>query len=146
MNLSISPRTVSLWRLEYTLFLGGAGLLLGCLAVFSLILSAILQGLALAAYFYLVLDYAPRRREKYRIQLKDGILTTSYGVWIQRRVAVSLNRVQTVQVRRSPTQRLFGLCSVILSLPGTRLALPGLEVSSCRGLLRAVRGRKGSPS
>ena len=139
MNITVSQRAVSLWRLEYTFLLGGTGLLLGCVAVFSLILSAVLQGMALAAYFYLALDYAPRRLKKYRIQISDGMLTIWYGVWVRRSVTISLAHVQAVQVRRRPAQRLFGLCSIILSLPGTRLVLSELETVSCRTLLRTVR-------
>ena len=141
MRLAISPRVVSLWRLEYTLLLGAAGLLLGCLEVFSLILSAILQGLALAAYFYLVLDYAPRRWKKYRVVLENGQLTVCRGVWTRSRYALPLFQVQAVQVRHRPTQRLFGLYSVVLVLPGQRFMLCGLEPGACRVLLRAAQKR-----
>lgn len=142
MNLTVSPRAVSLWRLEYTLLLGATGLLLGCIAVFSLFFSAVLQGTALAVYFYLVLDYAPRRARNYRFHAGKGKLTVCCGVWFRRRYTLSLAHIQAVQVRRSPTQRLFGLCSVALALPGTRLVLTGLETASCRALIRTVRDRE----
>ena len=88
---------------------------------------------------YLALDYAPRRLKKYRIQISDGMLTIWYGVWVRRSITISLAHVQAVQIRRRPAQRLFGLCSIILSLPGTRLVLSELETVSCRTFLRTVR-------
>ncbi len=143
MKIEISPRAVSLWRLESTLLLAAAGLLLGGVAVFSRALSALLQGAALAAYGYLMLYHCEKRRQNLRLWVENGTLTVTCGVWIRRRSALPLEGVQILRVGRTVTQRLFGLCSVTLFLPGAKLTVAGLNIPSCRRLVRCVRSQGG---
>ena len=70
-------------------------------------------------------------------RLDDRLLETQSGLLFQRRRLLPLNRLQHVDLRRGPIERIYGLASLILHTAGTHsanLTIPGLEVTEAMRL------------
>jgi membrane protein YdbS with pleckstrin-like domain len=79
----------------------------------------------------------PRLYRAWGWRMDGRILETQSGLLFQRRRLLPLNRLQHVDLRRGPIERMNGLASLILHTAGTQsanLTIPGLEVAEAMRL------------
>jgi len=150
---SLSPSVVSLWRIG-SLF--GWGVVLAVTLVGSLLLgNALFDQPLFGLAFWMVLPvlvglwlfwYPRRAYEAWGYRVDERILETKSGIVFRVLRLLPLSRLQHVDLRRGPLERMHGLASVVLYTAGTHeavLVIPGLEheiATRLRDQLVAVGG------
>ena len=89
----------------------------------------VLPGVVLVAGGLLASAVPPLRYRRWRYALRPGDLWIRYGVaWVTVSV-IPFSRLQFVDTRQGPLERLFGVASLVVhtAAPGTSGTLPGLD-------------------
>ncbi len=147
----LDPRVVTLWRIQgllrgfgfwfpvLVLAVGAFGSRVGIAVAAALVVAV----LALVTTLALALPAAAY--ERFRYALRDGDLLVERGVLFRRTTSIPLDRIQHVDTRQGPVERLLGLTQVVvytaagLSADGS---LPGLDADTASALRdRLARGR-----
>lgn len=147
---SLNPRIRTVWILKSTALAGVLGAAAGALAV--LLLEGAYPWVATGVFAALVLLFVVYQRARYdawRFDLRDDSVYLERGVFVHVRTLAPFVRIQHVDTRRSPIDRLFGLASVVVYTAGSRGAdasIPGLlpdRAEQLRETLKdlAVQGR-----
>jgi len=139
----LNPRVTWLWRLQGLLRLGmvwgpmavGAGVGLGMLTVAA---AGVVLTLALLAFFFAVAMVWPTLEYEYfRYAVREHDLLVQRGVLFRRRSSIPHNRIQHVDTRQGPIERLFGLSNVAVFTASGMSAdgsIPGLAAKAAEAL------------
>ena len=140
----LDRRIVQVWTIGNLLGYGLALLFVLPWAIYwglrhPMLLGWVLLGwvLLLAAALWLSFWRPPRLYRAWGWRIDDRLLETQSGLLFQRRRLLPLNRLQHVDLRRGPIERIYGLASLILHTAGTQsanLTIPGLEVTEAMRL------------
>lgn len=152
---TLDPRVVNLWRLQGLVRLGtfwlpilvgvgaGVGFSLGWMAG-SAASAALAVVIAVLALLWPSLSWA-----RFRFDVRPDDLVVEQGVLFRHTVAIPLDRIQHVDTRQGPLERVFGLSRVIVYTAAGMSAdgsIPGLaedEANALRDLLARRRGDDG---
>lgn len=140
----LDRRIVQVWTIGSLLGYGIALLLVLPWAIYWGFRHPMLLGWALLGWCLLVggaiwLSFwrPPRLYRAWGWRIDDRLLETQSGLLVQRRRLLPLNRLQHVDLRRGPIERIYGLASLILHTAGTQsanLTIPGLDVAEAMRL------------
>lgn len=135
MKLSLAKKALLLWRIWLMLICAAAGVLF--YALFPLLGNgAVAAGIFLGAIaLWLFFFWIPGYHSSFQIQLEAGRLSLHRGVFLHLEHSTSLSAVLLLQLHQTPLQRLMGIASVTLCLPGSRLHLPDLSLDDAQQLL-----------
>lgn len=145
MKLSLAKRALLLWRVWLILICAAIGILF--YAFFPLLRNgAVAVGIFLAAIaLWLFFFWIPGYYSSFQIQLEAGRLSLRRGVFLHLEHSASLSAVLLLQLRQTPLQRLMGIATVTLCLPGSRLHLPDLSLDDAQELLRLWKKHRRRP-
>lgn len=149
--VALDPRTVSLWRLEALIRLGilglpfsvGAGTAVGFAlgtAVGFALSALLLLGFSALSVVWPALEY-----QHFRYALRETDLLVQRGVLFRTWTSVPYNRIQHVDTRQGPLERLLGLSRVLVytaSGLGADGSIPGLDEARA-ARLRDTLSRRG---
>jgi len=150
---ALDPQVVPYWRLSgmvgwlipmlllLALAVGVGGAVLGSLRLSLGLWSA--WGLAVAGWTWW---YPPKAYAAWSYRCGDRVLELRSGVWFRVVRWLPLSRLQHVDLRRGPMERLFGLNSLVLYTAGTQeaaLEIPGLAESVAQKLRDELMARGG---
>jgi membrane protein YdbS with pleckstrin-like domain len=129
-----SPKTLTVWRVRLTL--------LAFVPAFALSLRYDAGSLAWRVYARVFvfafagayLLYLPALVKSRSYGRKNGMLIVNSGVFFARTVAMPQHSVQTAAITAGPICRMFGLASVIVSVAGFRVCIPGLPLENAKKL------------
>jgi membrane protein YdbS with pleckstrin-like domain len=151
--LQLDPRVQRLWALEWALFALACGvattMLASLLAMADNDRAALVAGvaggvvtLALVALAFVQPSLAYRR---FRYEITELGLYVARGRLWRRWQVVPHARVQTVDTKRGPLERQFGLVSVAVTTASARggTDIPGLDVVVADGLVEELARRAG---
>ena len=148
---SLDPRVVWLWRLQallrFCLVWGPAATFVGFWVgnVYGL-LSGVTAGGGIALVgFGLAIAWPLMTYEAYGYALREHDLLLQQGVLFRRRLSVPHSRIQHVETRQGPIERLFGLSRILVftaSGIAADCAVPGLATTEAE-LLRDELARRG---
>lgn len=145
MKLSLAKKALLLWRVWLMLLCAAAGILFYALFPF-LGNSAVAAGIFLGAIaLWLFFFWIPGYYSSFQIQLEAGRLSLRRGVLLHLEHSASLSAVLLLQLRQTPLQRLMGIASVTLCLPGSRLHLPDLSLNDAQELSRLWKKHRRRP-
>lgn len=152
---SLDPRVVNLWRLQGLVRLGtfwlpilvGGGAFLG-------IRAGLIAGTAVPALLFLLLAvlsvaWPSVSWSHFHFDVRDRDLLVERGVLFRQSVAIPLDRIQHVDTRQGPLERMFGLSRVVVYTAAGMSAdgsIPGLaedDAHALRDLLARRRGDDG---
>jgi membrane protein YdbS with pleckstrin-like domain len=148
----LDPRAVTLWRLQrlvrfglftlpFSIVLGtGAGVLLGPAAGAAL-------GAGWAALGLLTLAaWPPLEYRHYRYDVREHDLLVQHGVLFRRWSSIPLNRIQHVDTRQGPLERMLGLSRLLVYTASGVSAdgsVPGLAAEAAEALRDELSRRGG---
>ena len=145
MKLSLAKKALLLWRVWLMLLCAAAGILFYALFPF-LGNGAVAAGIFLGAIaLWLFFFWIPGYYSSFQIQLEAGRLSLRRGVLLHLEHSASLSSVLLLQLRQTPLQRLMGIASVTLCLPGSRLHLPDLSLNDAQELSRLWKKHRRRP-
>jgi len=137
-------RVIKLWRLTSLIGLGiplGGSLIVGLIVALTALESVvwILLGWSLLAALcgWLIYWYPPRACQAWGYRIDAKVLETRSGIWFRVIKLLPLSRLQHVDLRRGPLERVHGLASLILHTAGTHeatLVIPGLDADEAARL------------
>lgn len=152
---SLDPRVVNLWRLQGLVRLGtfwlpilvGGGVFLG-------LRTGAIAGTAVPALLFLLLAvlsvaWPSVAWSHFHFDVRDRDLLVERGVLFRQSVAIPLDRIQHVDTRQGPLERMFGLSRVVVYTAAGMNAdgsIPGLaedDAHALRDLLARRRGDDG---
>lgn len=116
----LAPAAVWLWRLQgltRLLFFGlplAVGLAVGLATVAPAWVGASLAAVMVVARLGLVLAWPPLRYDAFRYGVRGHDLLVQSGVLYRRWSSVPLSRIQHVDTRQGPLERLFGVQSLLV--------------------------------
>lgn len=150
---TLDPRVVGLWRLQALVSL--LTVLLPVLLVGGLLLASwvgpaalVLSGFALAVLGILqVAVWPPLAFRRFRFQVREDALWVGRGVLFRQQTIIPHARIQHVDTRQGPLERLFGLSRVMVytaSGPAPDTGIPGLDNQEARQLRDALARRGGT--
>lgn len=140
---SLNPRVVWLWRLQAILRLPFFWLPLGVATAMGISsLAGTGPGIALGAWIIgigllLALGWPSLTYEYFGFSLREDDLLLQSGVIFQRRSAIPHNRIQHVETRQGPIERVFGLSRVLVFTASGMAAdgaIPGLLQADAEAL------------
>lgn len=149
---ALDPRVTWLWRAQALVrvatfwgpLCGGAGVGVGSLAGWQAGLAlALVLGLTLLA---LEMIWPSLAYEHWRYAVREHDLLVEQGVLFRRRSAIPHRRIQHVDTRQGPLERLFGLSQVMVYTAAGALAdgaIPGLGEEEANALRDALSRRGG---
>ena len=153
----LNPRVVTLWRIQAllgfaTLFVPmavvAAGLLVSVLGM-SLALGAALGSLGLGLGVLLVIQvgvWPPLSYDRFRYAVRNDDLWVARGVLFRQQTVIPHVRIQHVDTRQGPVERLFGI-SRLLVFTASGLAadggVPGLDTATAEALRDDLASRVG---
>ena len=134
----LHPAAVTLWRVAYAL--RGAGFV--AIGVVSGLVLDIPMGLALAAAagivtVVVVVAVPPARYRSWGYRLRESDLYLRYGLLIRTTTIVPHARIQHVDTRHGPIDRMLGLAEVVVYTAGTRgavIPIPALDAATAEAL------------
>ncbi|MBL8190316.1 MAG: PH domain-containing protein [Acidobacteria bacterium] len=133
----LDPRAIKLWRTRS----------LASFGIFILVMLAVAVSLGIAVpvtrtwlalgwgaltmiYLWFSFWFPPRYYRSWRWRIDARVLELRHGRLIERMRLIPLARLQHVDLKRGPLERMFGLASLVIHTAGTHAALttiPGLE-------------------
>lgn len=149
---TLDPRVVSLWRLQglvrvgtfwlpVSLGLGGTmGFQAGWMAGAALGASLLLFFLVMAVL------WPPLAWERFRFDVREDDLLVEHGVLFRRTVSIPRDRIQHVDTRQGPIERVFGLTRVVVYTAAGMSAdgsIPGLAEPDADALRDTLARRRG---
>lgn len=139
----LDPRVTWLWRLQGLLRLGmvwgpmavavGVGLGMLTTPAAGLVLSLALMSF----FFFFALLWPGLEYEHFRYGIREHDLLVQRGVLFRRRSSIPHNRIQHVDTRQGPVERVFGLSSVAVYTASGMSAdgsIPGLTEASAEAI------------
>jgi len=93
-------------------------------------------------FLAMYLWYLPKFLSKLYFRLDSEHLTLYSGVFCKSVKFISLNNIQYVYIIINPFERLFGICSLIVVLPGGRAVIPGIKPETADNLVGALQAAK----
>ena len=151
--LQLDPRVQRLWALEWALIALVVGVAAGSAAVLLAFaeewVPAILVALAACGMTLLLVALAlfqPRLRyRRFRYEITDLGLYVARGSLWRRWQVVPHARVQTVDTKRGPLERAFGLVSVTVTTASAKgnTEIPGLDAREADALVQELARRAG---
>lgn len=139
-----------LWHLLWALAAGPVVVLAAVLGSIAVVDGrAVLGGVGAAVVLLAVAAVAigPRLRYRsWRWQLTDEGLEMGHGVLLRTESAIPVFRVQQIDVRQGPLERLFGIVTLQVSTAssGSDGVLPGLDAARADEVRRDLLGRLGT--
>lgn len=97
----------------------------------------------IALYMVLYVIYLPLRYRNLSFSLTDTYIVLHSGVIYHRVRSIPLQNIQYTTLYRNPFDRLFGLCSLVVTAAGGRITLPGLRLSDAQRLSAVLRRDSG---
>ncbi len=149
---SLDPRAVLLWRVQRLLRLAGVGLPVAAglgvlLGSATRPLAGVVVAAALLAWQLGVALVWPRLAwEAYRYEVREHDLLVRSGVLFRRWSAIPLSRIQHVDTRQGPVERLFGLSRLLVFTASGMHAdgsIPGLAAERAEALRDELSRRGG---
>ncbi len=153
----LDPRVVNLWRLQAlvsfaTFFLpvalvsaGGLVTVLGM----GVALAAALGSIALLLLVLLIVQvgiWPPLSYDRFRYAVRDQDLWVARGVLFRQQSVIPHARIQHVDTRQGPLERLFGLSRLLVYTASGMAAdggIPGLDAAKAHALRDDLAGRVG---
>lgn len=89
-------------------------------------------------FLVLYLVYLPLRYQKLSFSVSGDRILLYSGVLYTRARSIPLRNIQYSTILRSPLDRLFGLCSLVVTAAGGRISLPGLRLPDAEALAKAL--------
>lgn len=148
---SLDPRAVALWRAQRLLraatwglmFSGGLGAGLAWIA--GPTVGLIAAGTLLSLQIFLAVLWPPLQHRHFRYTLREADLLVEQGVLFRSWTSVPYNRIQHVDTRQGPLERLLGLSRLLVftaSGPVADGSIPGLDEAKAT-TLRDLLSRRG---
>lgn len=148
----LDPRAVTLWRLQrllrFGLFTLPVGIMIGTGA--SVVLgpaAGIALGIGWCSFGLLgMLAWPPLEYRHYRYDVRDHDLLVQHGVLFRRWSSIPLNRIQHVDTRQGPLERMLGLSRLLVFTASGVSAdgsIPGLAAETAEGLRDELSRRGG---
>ncbi len=154
---SLHPRVVALWRIQAlvgfaTLFgpltLVAAGVLFTVLGM-GPALAAALGSMALLLLVLLIVQvgvWPPLSYDRFRYAVRDRDLWVARGVLFRQQSVIPHARIQHVDTRQGPVERIFGLTRLLVFTASGMAAdggIPGLDSATAEALRDDLAGRVG---
>jgi len=154
---SLHPRVVGLWRIQAvvgfaTLFvpvgLGAAGVLFTILGMGVALIAALgsMALLLLVLFIVQVGVWPPLSYDRFRFAVRDQDLWVARGVLFRQQSVIPHARIQHVDTRQGPLERLFGLTRLLVFTASGLAAdggIPGLDSATAEALRDDLAGRVG---
>lgn len=149
---TLDPRAVAMWRAQRLLractwglvFSGGVGLGLGWVG--GPVLGGVAGGALLVSQVLLALIWPPIQHRAFRFTLREADLLVEQGVIFRSWTSVPYRRIQHVDTRQGPVERLFGLSRLLVftaSGPVADGSIPGLDEARATELRDLLSHRGG---
>lgn len=152
LPLAASPRVVTLWRLQRLLRLClfwapvSAGLAMAVATVAPLTAGVVLAVTLMALQLLLALAWPALEYEALRYAVREHDLLVRSGVLFRHWTAIPHQRIQHVDTRQGPLERLFGLSRLLVftaaGMSGDG-SIPGLEAKEAERLRDTLSRRGG---
>jgi membrane protein YdbS with pleckstrin-like domain len=151
--LQLDPRVQRLWALEWTLFALVSGVATTMLASLlatadnnrAALVAGLVGGVVTVALVGLALVQPSLAYRRFRYEITELGLYVARGRFWRRWQVVPHARVQTVDTKRGPLERRFGLVSVAVTTASARggTDIPGLDVRVADALVEELARRAG---
>lgn len=141
MMNQLHPRIRIVWMLRAVVFAAA----MGVVGIAGHVLFGLPRWAGLAAFIVILVIGVPlasARYRRWRYEVRDDALYLERGVITEIRTVVPLVRIQHVDSRRSPIERLTGLASTVVYTAGSRGAdvrIPGLTDSGAQELRERLK-------
>jgi len=126
---SLHPRIRLVWIGQAVVSAAMFALVVGVVDFFTLGVGLLLPGGVFLAFFVLFAVHSLLRYRVWRYDIRDDELYLERGVFTRVKTVVPFVRIQHVDARRSPLERLTGLASTVVYTAGSRgadVTVPGL--------------------
>lgn len=133
------PRVLTVWRLR---LIPAAALLLYLsirLLALPYIVWLIFVGLWICVLLFLCFIYFPMRYRRLSYGMNSQTLIIYTGAITLRIKAVPFHAVQYTSILTTPLLRLFGICSLVFYMAGSRVTLPGLLIKEADNLRASLK-------
>lgn len=133
------PRVLTVWRLR---LIPAAALLLYLsirLAALPDILWLTFTGLWICVLLFLCLVYYPMKYKRLSYGMNSRTLIIYAGAISLRIKAVPFHAVQYTSILTTPLLRMFGICSLVFYMAGSRVTLPGLLIKEADNLRASLK-------
>ncbi len=141
---TLNPRIRSVWILKSTVFAAILGIIVAVLVdAFLPLQGGVLGGVVFAFLFLALGTYQVFRYRAWGFEIREDCVYLERGVFTRVKTLMPFVRIQHVDTRRSPLDRVFGLASVVVYTAGSRGAdamIPGLLPDRATGLRETLKG------
>lgn len=136
----ISPKAISVWRIRAAaVFLLSAAAAGGCF-LFSATAAVILWILGAVLFFLTVTFFIPKEYTLCRCFASAEGISTEKGLFIRRKSTLSFDRIQYCLILRTPCERHYGLCTLVLLCAGSFETIRGLSLTDAARIDHRARG------
>lgn len=127
-NKNLPRSAIIVWRIRITLIMFAVVFLCGAVAVFDKKISAFLIFINFLFYLYIFIFYCEDRYKSQSYFNDDKFLQLKKGVYLKKLITIFKDKVQYTKLVIYPDQRLFGLCTLYIFLPGEKLSISQIEL------------------
>lgn len=134
--LKPQPNMLTIWRILLSLAAIGPAFFIAFF--FSGALYQVLTILWFILYLGAFLFYFPRLYQSLIYIINDDMITLRRGVFYQYVYSIPLRQVQFTALSASPISRLFGIVTLRVVAPGSKVYLPGLLLADARKFSKEI--------
>jgi len=151
-NRQLHPSTVTLWRIQRGLRLMIVGLPMATVIGIGLatflpgMVAALLASVLIVSQTVLAVLWPPLEYDAFRYSVREDDLLVQSGVIFKRWSSIPLNRIQHVDTRQGPLERMFGLSRLLVFTAAGMSAdgsIPGLATAVAESMRDELSRRGG---
>lgn len=126
----ISKKSITLWRIRYTLCASAVAFLVGALYVFIPMFSIILAVISILIYIFLMFFYVgpAYRNTKYRIRKLN--LDVVKGVFFRFNISMPIKKIKYIELTQTPAQRALRIASLKFRAAGSKMILAQIDLKT----------------
>ncbi|MDQ5984225.1 MAG: hypothetical protein RUMPE_01265 [Eubacteriales bacterium SKADARSKE-1] len=125
----LPPKAIAVWRLRCTSFVCIASFIFGCIGVFNISFCVVLLLILFLSYMFVLLFYIPKRYSVQKYAINNKKIYIERGVYFKVNKSIPLNKIQCIEIKISPDEKVWGLCTIIFSAAGTKITISQIQHS-----------------
>ncbi|MDR0404441.1 MAG: PH domain-containing protein [Oscillospiraceae bacterium] len=114
------------------------------MSVFNFALSLLLLVLFGLCGVYAVFFWAKQKSNSLKYYFEEDYFKISKGVYFKKEIELKLSKVLYVDTTSAPDQKLFGVCSTVFYLAGTKVRLEHISLEDSKDIIKEFKARLSS--
>lgn len=125
----LPKNAISVWRFRCSFFVCIASFIFGAIGIIDLKFCAVLLLLLFFSYLYAVIFYLPKRYLVQKYGITNNKVCIEKGIYFKIKKMLPISKIQCIEIKISPDEKLWNLCTIIFSAAGTKIAISQIEYS-----------------